>query len=509
MIRLLASLPLKCCRLFFHSSPQRMDMLALSALAAVVVSLLGSLVQAEAGDLPNIVVILVDDMGYGDPQCYNPQSKIPTPNIDSLARDGMRFTDAHASGPLCHMSRYGLLTGRYPFRTDVSLWRKQPLIKSGEVTIASILKSAGYRTSMVGKWHLGFDESGGYGGPLPGGPVDCGFDSYFGIRASTDIPPYFYIRGDRAVSPPTDQIAANDSEGWTPIQGAFWRSGGIAPDLKLKDVLPRFTDEAIRVIDAHAGDPSDQPLMLYLAYPAPHTPWLPSAEFDGKSGASMYGDFLMMVDSMIGRVLGALDRADMSKETLVIFSSDNGPVWYEEDVRRFGHDSSGGLRGMKADAWECGHRMPFIARWPGKVAAGSSSDQTICFTDLLATFASIVEKPLPQGAGPDSFDVSPALLGTATGPIRDSLVIRSAGKTMTIRAGKWKLIDSLGSGGFSNPKKVQPGPGDPQGQLYDLSADIGETDNQYLSRPELVRKLKAKLVTIRDAGHHRPDFVSP
>ncbi len=460
-----------------------------------------TLACTAAADHPNIVLILVDDLGYGDPGCYNSDSKIATPNIDSLAHDGMRFTDAHASGPLCHMSRYGLLTGRYPFRIDVSRWRKQPLIESGEVTIASLLKSAGYRTAMVGKWHLGFDESQGYEHPLPGGPVDCGFDSYFGIRASTDIPPYFYIRGDRAVEPPTDKIGARNSAGWSPIQGEFWRAGGIAPNLNLKDVLPRFTDEAIAVIDDHAAKTADQPLMLYLAYPAPHTPWLPSADFRGKSGASMYGDFVMMVDHMIGRVLRALDKAGMSEETLVIFSSDNGPVWYEEDVKRFGHDSSGGLRGMKADAWECGHRMPLIARWPGKVAAGSTSDQTVCFTDMLATFASIIDKPLPSRAGPDSFDIAPALLGTDDKPIRDALVIRSGGGAMTIRVGDWKLITSLGSGGFSKPQKVLPQEGDPPGQLYNLADDLGETSNRYHDKPETVQRLTARLAEIRQADH--------
>ena len=179
-------------------------------------------------------------MGYGDPACFNSKSKIPTPHIDSLARDGMRFTDAHAPGPLCHMSRYGLMTGCYPFRTDVTVWPKQPLIAPGQMTIASLAKSQGYRTAMVGKWHLGFKE-GGYDKPLPGGPVDCGFDSFFGIRASTDIPPYFYIRDDRAVQPPAERIEANNSEGWSPIQGAFWRAGGIASNLTLEGVLPRFT----------------------------------------------------------------------------------------------------------------------------------------------------------------------------------------------------------------------------------------------------------------------------
>ena len=251
---------------------------------------------------------MVDDMGYGDTGCYNPKSKIPTPNIDSLANAGMRFTDAHSPGALCHPSRYGLLTGQHPFRANVESWRTRAVIRNGQTTIASLLQSNGYRTAMVGKWHLGFDEN-GYENPLPGGPVDRGFDSFFGIRASTDIPPYFYIRDDHAVVPPSASIEANKSEGWSAIQGAFWRAGGIAPDLKLKDVLPRFTDEAITVIEDHAETKNKKPLMLYLAYPAPHTPWLPSNKYRGSSKAGMYGDFLVMVDAMIGRVLEALDKA--------------------------------------------------------------------------------------------------------------------------------------------------------------------------------------------------------
>lgn len=457
---------------------------------------------------PNIVIIMVDDMGYGDPGCYNPDSKIPTPNIDSLARQGMRFTDAHAPGPLCHMSRYGLLTGRYPFRTNVAPWRKRPLITEDQMTIASLLKSTGYRTAMVGKWHLGFQEA-GYDKPLPGGPVDRGFGSYFGIRASTDIPPYFYIRGNKAVSPPTNWIEENHSKGWHPAQGAFWRAGGIAPDLALQDVLPRFTNEAVKVIEDHSAhnkqNKTDQPLMLYLAYPAPHTPWLPAKEFLGRSGASMYGDFMVMVDAMIGRVLKSLGDAGMTDETLLIFTSDNGPMWYENDVKHFGHDSSGGLRGMKADAWECGHRMPFIVRWPGKVKPSSLSKQTICFTDLLATFASIVDVKIPQEAGPDSFDFSTVLLGTRPedSPVRDSLVIKSGNGAMTIRSGDWKLITALGSGGFSKPYRIEPGPQDPQGQLYNLATDLGETKNRYLQEPTVVKRLLKKLATVRNAGRSR------
>jgi arylsulfatase A len=488
-----------------HKPKPASHAIRISALSySIAILILASLVSPRlanaqpANSPPNIVIILVDDMGYGDPGCFNPQSKIPTPHIDRLAREGMRLTDAHAPGPLCHLSRYGLLTGRYPFRTDVGAWSRRPVIEPQQATIASLARAQGYRTAMVGKWHLGFNEQ-GYDKPLPGGPVDRGFDTFFGIRASTDIPPYFYIRGDRAVEPPTARIEANRSEGWSPIQGAFWREGGIAPDLKLADVLPRFTREAIEVIDGHAQSPDDKPLLLYLAYPAPHTPWLPAAEFEGQSGAGMYGDFAMMVDAHIGRVLQALDDAQMSRDTLVVFTSDNGPVWFDRDVERFGHDSSGGLRGMKADAWEAGHRMPLVVRWPGRVKAGTSSDQLVCFTDLMATFAAIWGIELPENAGPDSFDFSPVLLDRPPGEatLRESLVMQAGAGHMVIRRGPWKLIDQLGSGGFTKPNRVQAEADGPRGQLYHLENDPAETTNLFLQQPEIVQRLEMELKAVR------------
>lgn len=450
-----------------------------------------------AADHPHVVIILVDDMGYGDLGSFNPESKIPTPHIDRLAAEGMRFTDAHAPGALCHPSRYGLLTGRFPFRTDVTKWPTQPLIEDGQTTIASLLRDADYTTAMVGKWHLGFAED-GYDKPLPGGPIDCGFQSFFGMRASTDIPPYFYIRGARAVEPPTDHIDANQSDGWSPIQGAFWREGGIAADLKLIEVMSRFTDEGIKIIENH--DPAE-PLMLYLAYPSPHTPWLPTPKFEGKSGAGMYGDFMMMVDHEVGRVVEAMKAAGMIDDTLLVFTSDNGPVWYPEDVGRLGHDSSGGFRGMKGDAWEGGHRMPFIVRWPGSVEAGSTSDQIICFTDLLATFAEIVGRELPDGAGPDSISFLPALKGEIFR--RPPIVMESGSGLMMIRSGQWKLIDGLGSGGFSRPSIIQPGPGDPEGQLYNLEADPAETNNLFAEQPQIVERLQAEMRRIVAADGSR------
>jgi arylsulfatase A-like enzyme len=358
---------------------------------------------------------------------------------------------------------------------------------------------------MVGKWHLGFDEK-GYDKPLRGGPVDRGFDSFFGIRASTDIPPYFYIRDDRAVAPPTGHIEASHSEGWSPVQGAFWRAGGIAPGLKLEEVLPRFTEEAIRVIGEHGKSGGDRRLMLYLAYPSPHTPWLPSQEFVGRSGAGMYGDFAMMVDAMIGRVLAALDDAGMAQNTLLIFTSDNGPVWYDKDVERFGHDSAGGLRGMKGDAWEAGHRMPLIVRWPGKVKAGSSTGQTICFTDVLATLAEIIGQPIPDGQATDSFSFFNVLLGRQPEdqPVRGPVVVPSSRGLMTIRSGPWKLIAGPGSGGFLHPSRGERKPAGPRGQLYNLADDLGETRNLYQQHPDVVRRLEEELVRIRQSGQRQP-----
>ncbi len=464
--------------------------------------------SATAPHRPNIVILLVDDMGYGDPGCYNPASKIATPNIDRLAREGMRFTDAHAPGPLCHPSRYGLITGRYPFRTDVSVWPKKPLIETGQTTIASLLRSKGYHTAMVGKWHLGFQES-GYDKPLPGGPLDCGFDSFFGLRASTDIPPYFYIRGDRALVPPTDHIGANRSEGWSPIQGAFWREGGIAPGLTLDEVLPRLTDEALQIIDSHGhgNRDADKPLMLYVAFTAPHTPWLPSAEFAGTSGAGTYGDFATMVDAEIGRILASLAKTDMAKDTLLLFTSDNGPVWSGADVTRLGHASAGKLRGMKSDAWEGGHRMPFIVRWPGRVKPGTVSGQTLCFTDVLATLADVSGAKLPDGAGPDSFSFLPVLQGVQPPdkPIRGPIVMQagSVPSAMMIRSGDWKLIHGLGSGGFSKPASIKAKPGEPEGQLYNLRDDLGETKNLYLEKPDIVARLKAEMRRIVEAPGSR------
>ena len=430
-------------------------------------------------------------------RCFNSNSKIETPTLDQLATTGMRFTDAHAPGPLCHLSRYGLLTGRYPFREKVGQWSKRAVIKKGQTTIASLLKTNGYTTHMVGKWHLGFDSQ-DYDQPMHGGPVDCGFDSFFGIRASTDIPPYFYIRDRQAVQAPTQEIAANRSKGWSPIQGVFWRKGKISPDLKLADVLPRLTAEAVEKINSVSK--SHSPFLLYLALPAPHTPWLPSKKFSGQSHAGMYGDFVTMVDDAVGQVVAALKRQNKFKDTLFIFTSDNGPVWYPKDVQRLGHDSAGGLRGMKADAWEAGHRMPFIVNWPRVVEPGSESKELICFTDVMATLADLLNVSLPPDAGPDSVSFLHALNGQSSSTARTRLAMASGNRMMTLRSGDWKLIEGLGSGGFSKPGRRTPDPGQPIGQLYNLKKDLAESKNLYSEYPEIVARLKRELDVEKNRG---------
>ena len=433
-------------------------------------------------------------MGYGDPRCNNPDSKIDTPHIDSIAAAGMRFTDAHAPGAYCIPSRYGLLTGRYPMRARFAV-RKRAAIKRGQVTIASLLKKNGYATAMVGKWHLGFD-GGSDGGQqtMRGGPVDVGFDSYFGIPASLDIPPYYYIRDRRPLAPPAQRIARKSTPGWTKIQGGFWRAGGVAPGFVHEEVLPRFESEAVAYVDRRAQAKDGKPFFLYLALTAPHTPWLPTAKFRGRSEVDLYGDFVMQVDDTVGQVLAALDRNGLARDTLVVFTSDNGPVWYPQDVEKFGHRSVGPLRGMKSDAWEGGHRMPFVVRWPGRVEPGSVCAQTICFTDMLATFASMVGDQLPAEQPTDSVSILPLLDGSDR-PVRDVTVLTNRGKV--IRQGKWKLITHLGSGGFSRPRRVEPRPGGPKGQLYDLAADPSETTNLWLREPTIVDLLTERLAAAR------------
>ncbi len=441
---------------------------------------------------PNIVVILADDMGYGDPGAYNPSSKIPTPNIDRLAKQGMRFTDAHAAGTWCVPSRYGLLTGRYPMRTSLN-WTEESVIDSGRTTIASLLKEEGYQTGMVGKWHQGFGnisalKESGYTIDVEGGPADHGFDYYYGIPASLDIPPYFYIENNQVVEPPADSVAASQTpDATTSIQGAFWRAGKAAPNFEHGEVLPRFRDKAISFVEESQRNEEGQPFFLYMALASPHTPWLPSEEFRGSSEAGMYGDFVVQTDSIIGQIMQKLDELKVKDNTLVVFTSDNGPVWFAPDREKFGHKATAELRGMKTDAWEGGHRVPFIARWPGKINAGSISNALIGFTDLLATFGEITGHQLAGTSQIDSESMLPILLGRKDS-VRSSLLIEDG----AVRKGPWKLIFDYGMGGVhrnyrpASDSSIQ----EAEGELYNLNNDRSEQNNLYEENPAKVKELE-------------------
>lgn len=467
----------------------------------------GRLVSAveNSAKRPNIILILADDMGYGDPRCFNENSRIPTPGIDRLAKEGMKFTDAHAPIGLCVPSRYSLMTGRYPFRAE------KYNLRDRETTVASVLKSAGYHTAMVGKWHLGFRYPKGQKGahdvrpdePLRNGPVDRGFDYFFGIPASLDIAPYYYIENDRIVEGPSNKTEEHHSPGVRDIQGAFWRAGGVAPGFRHEEVLSKVCDKSLAVLEEHKKNSGDKPLFLYLALPAPHTPWLPSAKYRGISKAGDYGDYVAQVDGVVGQVLERLDALDMTRDTLVMFTSDNGPVWYSEDVVKYGHASVGPLRGMKADVLEGGHRMPFVVRWPGQVKAGSVSGETICFTDMMATFAEISKATLAEDAGVDSISILPVMLGrNQTTPVREVLILQSGNGLFSIRRGRWKLIMGPGSGGFSQSGEASGGV---KIQLYDMQADISERNNLCKDKPEMVAELTALLEKQRKSDRTAPE----
>jgi arylsulfatase A-like enzyme len=458
---------------------------------------------------PHIVLILADDLGYGDPRSWNPDSEIPTPAFDRLAAEGIRLTDAHTPSAVCSPTRYGLLTGRYAWRTRLRsgvLWgNSRALIEPGRTTIPSLLRDRGYATAGIGKWHLGLGDTEpvDYGAPLRPGPLEAGFDTYFGIPASLDMPPYLFLDNDRVARESTGWIGGSDprrdgGEG-------FWRAGAIAPGFRHAEVLPTLTARAVRVIERHAERQPERPLFLYLALTAPHTPWLPGEGFRGGSGAGPYGDFVMQVDASVGEVLAALDRTGMTDETLVIATSDNGAHWLPRDIERWGHRANGALRGQKADIWEGGHRVPFVARWPGFVPAGSVSGETVCLTDLLATVASLLGTTLPDDAGEDSFDILPVLLGRAAEHGERAVVHHSLDGMFAIRQGRWKLVLGLGSGGFTPPAWIDPAPDGPSGQLYDLVSDPGEEHDLYRERPEVVARLSSLLDRYRREGRSRPE----
>jgi len=480
----------------------------LKAMGFVVVDLLmpklHATTTAVVDDNPNIIFIMADDMGIGDTTVYNPESKIPTPNLEKLASQGMVFTDAHSPSAICTPTRYALLTGRYCFRTWK--WRgvyggyDRPLIEKGRMTIASLLQAHGYATACVGKWHLGMDWTSkdgtvpSYNGdyeqinidftkPIAEGPTTRGFDYFFGTSGcTTDDPPMCFIKNDRVTALPT-MLCPKDpaNEG---------RKLLMVPEWRHEDADIEFTKKAVSWIERQVRTRPDKPFFLYLPHSVPHIPWFPPDRVKGKSDAGLRGDQVVLADWSLGEVMKTLDRLGISDNTLLIFTSDNGP---RAGVN--GHQSSGPYRGQKGDLWEGGHRIPFIARWPENVQTEAICNELTCFTDMMATFAAIVDAELPDGAGEDSFNILPALLGEKLDkPIRDSVIHHNS--WVAIRRGDWKLNPNIAGNGEEGGRERR--------SLFNIRQDPYEKNNLYAKHPEIVKALTSLLRKQMKQGHTRP-----
>ncbi len=452
----------------------------------------------EVSEIPNLIYILADDLGYGDVSSLNPASKIISPNIDILASEGMVFLDAHSASAVCTPTRYGILTGRYSWRTALKegvtwSWDK-PLIDSSRLTVASMLKSKGYTTACIGKWHLGLgwvmDEANGiadFSRPLTAGPNDYGFDYSYIIPASLDIPPYVYIENHEITAQP-DRITSDTSKfGW-------WREGNTGADFEHEKVLPALTEKAVDWINSRAG--KEEPFFLYLALPAPHTPILPTGEFIGISNTNPYGDFVVMVDYMVGRIADAVEDNKVEKNTIMIFTSDNGcsPEADLEQLKSLGHSPGYIYRGHKSDIYEGGHRVPFIVKWPSKISPGRKSVKTVSLNDIMATMADILGYELPADAAEDSYSMLPIITGDQSAYDRESIIHHSANGYFAIRKDRWKLNVCAGSGGWSHPTEQEAEEMElPWFQLYDLDDDPDEDNNIANDHPAIVSELKELL----------------
>ena len=476
---------------------------------------------------PNVVLILADDMGFGDVQTLNPQSAIPTPHLDQLASDGMTFLDAHSPSAVCTPTRYGLLTGRYCWRTSLKRGvlggYSDPLIDADRATLGTLLKMQGYRTAAIGKWHLGMklpyldqdkrntspwegDPGIDFTGTITDSPIDHGFDDCFNVSASLDMAPYVYIRNRSFTKEPTIQQPAVKFP-------HFVRQGPRADDFVIDEVLDRLTDEATRFIESAAKE--DEPFFLYLPLTGPHKPTQPHERFRGKTGLNEYGDFVAQVDWTVGQVLQAIDDAGERDNTLVIYTSDNGSYMFRYDdesapdhvsdpsiqgYRADHHRANGPYRGTKADIFEAGHHVPLFVRWPGHVEAGSTCQQTVCHVDWFATLAEITGVELDDSMAEDSCSLLAMMHGDDVE--RAAPVIHhSVSGMFAIRQGKWKLILGNGSGGRERPAGR---PFEKPYQLYDMQSDPEETTNVADQHQELVEQLTAKVDAYRSSGRSRP-----
>ncbi len=467
---------------------------------------------------PNIIFILADDMGYGDVGCYNPVSKIPTPNMDKLASQGIRFVNAHSPAALSTPTRYGILTGRYCWRTRLKEgvilgYDEAPLIEPGRPTLASVLKSKGYRTGYIGKWHLGMNwqTKDGYviqddrnewkngaavyqenerhidfRKPVTGGPTELGFDYFYGtLGCSTSDPPYCFIEQNRTVGIPS--VMSPDS--FSKLPG--FAPGLMVPGFSLEGVDPVFTDKAIGFLKAQS---SAKPFFLYLSLSSPHNPFLPPDFAKGKSTEGPRGDLVTVVDWSVGKIMEMLEQSGLAQNTLVIVTSDNGAMKGAN-----GHKSNGDFRGYKANIWDGGHRIPFIARWLGKIKSGSQSSEVISLSDMFTTISGLVSAKVPEGSGEDSYDVLPAFFGQ---PQENSdsrvRIFHSGSGIFAVQKGPWKLIDGT-KGSGSGPQSSTREPAVRTGQLYNVAADPSETVDLWDKHPEIVEELAALLETCKSS----------
>ncbi|WP_025764293.1 sulfatase family protein [Dyadobacter tibetensis] len=490
------------------------------AIAALLI--LGSMsAYSQKAQAPNIIYILADDLGYGDISSLNPQSKLNTKHIDQMGKTGMIYTDAHTSSSVCTPTRYGILTGRYNWRSrlknGVLSGFSKSLIQPERVTVAKILKDKGYKTGFVGKWHLGWDwelrseeknlDNLGvhpvvdYSMPIKFGPKNLGFDYSYGISGSLDMAPYVYVENGRSTTIPTDTTISVEDKG-------FWRRGLTGADFHHTDVMDHFQEKTLAFIAENAG--KKEPFFLYYALAAPHTPILPSSKFMGTSNTNFYGDFVLQVDDLVGQIEKLLKEKGISENTMIIFTSDNGcsPKANFKELAQVGHDPSYIYRGHKADIYEGGHRVPFIVKWPQGIKQPGVSNEIICTTDFFATAAELAGHRMTDQEGEDSYSFAPTFINpNPAKPIREATVHHSIDGRFAIRQGPWKLIVWPGSGGWSLPKSKTELQGLPTYQLFDLSKDPAEENNLYSQNPQKAADLKRLLTKYVKEGRSTPGKI--
>ncbi len=463
---------------------------------------------------PNIIYILADDLGYGDIQKFNPEGKIPTPNLNSMAENGVMFTDAHTSSSVCTPTRYGIITGRYNWRSTlksgvVSGYSKS-LIQPNRSTVADMLKTQGYNTAFIGKWHMGWDWSFkegqdlnnidklsarptvNYKQPIKNGPSSHGFDYYFGFCGSLDMPPYVFVENNVVTMEPTKTTVSVDKK-------SSWRKGPTSEDFVHANILQDLTDKAVGYINEKADE--DNPFFLYFPLPAPHTPILPTTEFLGKSNTNMYGDFVMQVDDVVRQIRETLKAKGISENTLLVFTSDNGcsPTANFGELAKVAHKPNANFRGMKSDIYEGGHHVPFIVEWPNKALKNTSTDKTICTTDFFATCADITGYKIKDPEAVDSYSMLPLLTSNSKKEIREYIVYHSVDGSFAIKQGDWKLCLVPGSGGWSYPRAQQIEKDKskfPEMQLFNMKYDIEEKNNLIATNSEKAAELKEALKKI-------------